>query len=92
MALLARGAHLDAIKARGLEVRTPEERFTVAVEASDDAVYAVVRHRGAEAGLLLGTFSISSLVGNMLGGAITDKFGRPAVPYLLIFQTKGNQN
>ena len=29
-----------------------------------------------QAGLLLGTFSIASLVGGILGGAITDKFGR----------------
>lgn len=29
-----------------------------------------------QAGLLLGTFSIASLVGSMLGGAIADKFGR----------------
>jgi 2-dehydropantoate 2-reductase len=36
VALLARGAHLDALRASGLEVRTPEERFTVAVRASDD--------------------------------------------------------
>jgi 2-dehydropantoate 2-reductase len=36
VALLARGAHLDALRASGLEVRTPEERFTVAVQASDD--------------------------------------------------------
>jgi 2-dehydropantoate 2-reductase len=34
--LLARGPHLDALKARGLEVRTPEESFTVAVQATDD--------------------------------------------------------
>ena len=32
----------------------------------------------AQAGLLLGTFSLASLVGSMLGGAIADKFGRPA--------------
>jgi 2-dehydropantoate 2-reductase len=31
------GAHLEALRARGLEVRTPEETFTVAVEATDDA-------------------------------------------------------
>ena len=37
MALLARGPHLAAIRARGLEVRTPEETFTVRVEASDAA-------------------------------------------------------
>jgi 2-dehydropantoate 2-reductase len=35
--LLARGPHLDALKARGLEVRTPEESFNVAVQATDDA-------------------------------------------------------
>ena len=34
--LLARGPHLDALKARGLEVRTPDETFTVAVQAADD--------------------------------------------------------
>lgn len=37
VALLARGAHLAAIRAHGLEVRTPEGAFTVKVEASDDA-------------------------------------------------------
>jgi 2-dehydropantoate 2-reductase len=31
------GAHLEALRARGLEVRTPEETFTVAVAATDDA-------------------------------------------------------
>jgi 2-dehydropantoate 2-reductase len=36
VAFLARGAHLEAIRARGLEVKTPEGAFTVAVEASDD--------------------------------------------------------
>jgi 2-dehydropantoate 2-reductase len=35
--LLARGAHLAAIRARGLEVRTPEGPFTVEVDAVDDA-------------------------------------------------------
>jgi 2-dehydropantoate 2-reductase len=34
--MLARGAHLDALRARGIEVRTPEGSFTVAVEATDD--------------------------------------------------------
>jgi 2-dehydropantoate 2-reductase len=37
VALLARGPHLDAILSRGLEVRTPEEKFTVAVQATDDS-------------------------------------------------------
>ncbi len=36
VALLARGAHLDAIRSRGLEVRTPEGPFTAKVEAADD--------------------------------------------------------
>jgi 2-dehydropantoate 2-reductase len=31
------GAHLDALRSRGIEVRTPEERFTAAVEATSDA-------------------------------------------------------
>jgi 2-dehydropantoate 2-reductase len=35
--LLARGAHLDAMRRDGLVVRTPVESFTVAVDASDDA-------------------------------------------------------
>jgi 2-dehydropantoate 2-reductase len=34
--LLARGAHLDAIRGCGLEVRTPDETFTATVEATDD--------------------------------------------------------
>jgi 2-dehydropantoate 2-reductase len=34
--LLARGAHLDALRQRGLEVRTPDETFTAAVSATDD--------------------------------------------------------
>lgn len=36
VAFLARGAHLDALRERGLEVRTPEGPFTVAVEAAGD--------------------------------------------------------
>jgi 2-dehydropantoate 2-reductase len=34
--LLARGVHLDAIRIRGLEVRTPTERFTAALWATAD--------------------------------------------------------
>jgi 2-dehydropantoate 2-reductase len=34
--MLARGAHLDALRERGLEVRTPEGTFHVAVEAAGD--------------------------------------------------------
>lgn len=37
VALLARGAHLEAIRSRGLEVRTPEGPFVAKVEAADDA-------------------------------------------------------
>jgi 2-dehydropantoate 2-reductase len=36
VSLLARGAHLDALRERGLEVRTPEGTFTAAVEATGD--------------------------------------------------------
>lgn len=36
VALLARGAHLAAVRERGLDVRTPEEAFTVRVAACDD--------------------------------------------------------
>lgn len=36
VSMLARGAHLDALRERGLEVRTPEETFNAAVEASGD--------------------------------------------------------
>lgn len=32
-----------------------------------------------QAGLLLGIFSISGLVGSMIGGALTDKFGRRGI-------------
>jgi 2-dehydropantoate 2-reductase len=34
--LLARGEHLAAIQARGLEIRSPADRFVVTVEASSD--------------------------------------------------------
>ena len=37
VAFLARGPHLAAIRSRGLEVRAPEESFTVFVEAAADA-------------------------------------------------------
>lgn len=36
VAMLARGSHLEALRERGLEVRTPEESFTVEVHATDD--------------------------------------------------------
>ncbi len=36
VAVIARGPHLEAIRASGLTLETPEERFTVEVEASDD--------------------------------------------------------
>jgi 2-dehydropantoate 2-reductase len=36
VSLLARGAHLDALRERGLEVRTPEGPFTVPVQAAGD--------------------------------------------------------
>ncbi len=34
--LLARGAHLDAIRARGLDIRTPDGTWAVPVHATDD--------------------------------------------------------
>ena len=34
--LLARGAHLDALRTRGLEIRTPEATWTTSVHATDD--------------------------------------------------------
>lgn len=37
VALLARGEHLDAVREKGLEVRTPEGVFTVQVAAEPDA-------------------------------------------------------
>ena len=36
VAMLARGAHLEALRERGLEVRTPEGSFIVEVEAAGD--------------------------------------------------------
>jgi 2-dehydropantoate 2-reductase len=36
VALLARGAHLEALREHGLEVRTPEGSFTAKVEAVED--------------------------------------------------------
>ena len=37
VSMLARGAHLDALRERGLEVRTPEGTWTVPVRAAGDA-------------------------------------------------------
>src|SRR5579884_2700896 len=34
--LLARGDHLTTVRSRGLEIRTPDERFAVSLEATDD--------------------------------------------------------
>ncbi len=34
--MLARGANLDALRSRGIEVRTPDETFVAKVEATDD--------------------------------------------------------
>lgn len=34
--LIARGDHLDAIRERGLQIRTPNEEFVVQVDATDD--------------------------------------------------------
>lgn len=36
VAILARGAHLEALRTQGLEIRAPEETFTVPVQATDD--------------------------------------------------------
>jgi 2-dehydropantoate 2-reductase len=36
VSLLARGAHLAAIQAKGLTIQTPDEVFTIPVKASDD--------------------------------------------------------
>ncbi len=36
VAMLARGAHLEALRQRGIEVRMPGETFTAAVAATDD--------------------------------------------------------
>jgi len=35
--LLARGAHLTAIRSAGLSIRTPSESYTVRIDATDDA-------------------------------------------------------
>jgi 2-dehydropantoate 2-reductase len=36
VAVIARGAHLEAIQSNGLTLETPDERFTVQIQASDD--------------------------------------------------------
>jgi 2-dehydropantoate 2-reductase len=36
VAMLARGSHLEALRARGIEIRMPGETFTAAVTATDD--------------------------------------------------------
>lgn len=52
VAMLARGPHLAALQERGIEVRSPEETFQAAVEATDDpralggADYGIVAVKG----------------------------------------------
>ncbi len=48
VSVVARGAHLRAIQANGLTVAAPDERFTVAVRASDDPA-----HLGVQDGVLV---------------------------------------
>jgi 2-dehydropantoate 2-reductase len=54
--LLARGAHLDAIRSEGLHVRTPSESYCVPLDATGDATtllgsdYAVVTVKGYHLG------------------------------------------
>ena len=38
--LITRGEHLSAVRAHGLEIRTPEERFVTPVEATGDGAAA----------------------------------------------------
>lgn len=74
--LLARGEHLSAIKARGLEVRTPTETFTVAAEATDDGTqladceYVIVAVKG---------YSLAAVASPLVGAA---KNGAAIVPLL----------
>jgi MFS family permease len=77
------------IRARQLWQEYPSKFWVVVVTAFIDvigntlifpffALYITQRfHVGmTQAGLLLGTFSVASLVGSVLGGALADKFGR----------------
>ena len=65
------GEHLEAIRARGLEVRTPEGPFTVAVEASDDAAAL------GPADLAIVAVKTYSLDGVARGGALLRPSGGP---------------
>jgi 2-dehydropantoate 2-reductase len=69
--LLARGAHLGALRARALEVRTPEETFTARVAATDNpqavdpvelAVVAVKNFSLGEVAPIVRTFAASGAV------------------------------
>src|SRR5215203_261866 len=59
VAVLARGAHLEALRDHGLEVRTPEGTFTVAVEAAGDPEEI----EGAELAIVaVKTYSLAEIV------------------------------
>ena len=59
VAFLARGGNLDAIRSRGLEVRTPEGAFTAAVDAADDPASLGARDLAI---LAVKTYSLESIL------------------------------
>ena len=89
--LLARGAHLEAIRRDGLFVRTPSESYTIAVDATDDpkalvgSEYALVTVKGyhlAEIGpgIRLLAENATTIVPLLNGVDIADRLSELGVP------------
>ena len=89
--LLTRGAHLDAIRTGGLVVRTPEQSYTVALEASDDSQalvgsdYAILTVKGYDLAAIAPLLPLlansgTTIVPLLNGVDIADRLAKLAVP------------
>lgn len=81
VSVVARGAHLRAIRAKGLTVEAPEERFTARVRASDDPA-----ELGAQDGVLVAVKApalpeVAGMIGPLLSEATPVAFLTNGVPW-----------
>ena len=95
--LLARGAHLDAVRRDGLFVRTPAESYTVALDATDDpdaligSDYALVTVKGYHLGEIAPVLRLlaghgTAMVPLLNGVDIADRMAEFGVPRGLIVE------